>query len=93
MSRYEIRGREPYTAIVIGWDRPLSTYFAQVWDERVDDEEEALLLWGGCYTREIPSVEKLADALKPFVTLTPEMRAQLERDRAADQGRPAPLRT
>lgn len=93
MTRYELRGREPYVALAVGWDPPLSTYFVQVWDERVDDEEEALLLWGGCYTREIPSVDKLADVMNPYATLTPEVRAQLERDRTAAPGRSAPLRT
>lgn len=84
MSRHEIRGREPHVAIVVGWDPPLKTYFAQVWDERAEDEEEALIAWAGCYAGEVPSVGMLAAALEPFVTLAPELTEQLARERADD---------
>ncbi|MBX9628259.1 MAG: hypothetical protein K2X82_30955 [Gemmataceae bacterium] len=88
MTRYEIRGREPHTAIVVGWDPPLATFFAQVWDERIESEkEEPELLWVGCFAREVPTVDDLAARVAPFVTLTPEFRQQLARDREREPGR------
>lgn len=91
MSRHEIRGREPHIAIVVGWDPPLATYFAQVWDELTDenDEEEPQILWVGCFAREIPTVDELGRHLEPFVTLSPELREQLARDREVADGKPA----
>ncbi len=86
MSRYELRGREPHIAVVVGWDDPLSTFFAQVWDERAvefgnpDDEPEPLL-WAGCFAGEIRTVEHLDRALSPFAVLPEEIREQLTRDR------------
>ena len=46
MSRYTFTGNRSQLRIVVGWDRPLQTYFAQVWD---GGELEAgnLLLWAG----------------------------------------------
>ena len=39
MSRYEIEGidAERY-GVVVGWDNPLQTYVASVWDVAVADE-------------------------------------------------------
>ncbi|QJX01098.1 hypothetical protein [Frigoriglobus tundricola] len=86
MSRYELRGREPYTVVVVGWDRPLSSFFAQVWDERdlefgnPDDEPEPLL-WAGCRAGEIRTVEHLDRVLSPYTSLSEEIRERLSRDR------------
>ena len=88
MSRYELRGREPHVAVVVGWDAPLSTFFAQVWDERAvefgnpDDEPEPLL-WAGCHDGEIRTVEHLDRVLSPYGIVPPEIRERLDRDRAA----------
>lgn len=89
MSRYELRGREPHIAVVVGWDNPLSTFFAQVWDERAvefgnpDDEPEPLL-WAGCRHGEIRTVEHLGRVLSPYAVVPPETRERLDRDRAAE---------
>lgn len=88
MSRYEIRGRRPHIALVVGWDAPLATYFAQAWDERSErDEDYPDLLWVGCFAREIPTVEELAAHVAPFATLTPEFREHLSRDRTREPAR------
>lgn len=89
MSRYELRGHEPHIRVVIGWDRPLETYFAQVWDERPDaddgegegsDFEEEPLLWLGCWSGEVRTVEELARHIEPYAKIPPEVRAALCRD-------------
>lgn len=85
MSRHTIRGREPHLKIVLGWDAPLSTFFTQVWDERTGPQG-TLLLWTGCRPADVPTVDRLADSLEPFVTLAPDMREQLARDREDNPG-------
>ena len=86
MSRYEIPGREPHLRLVVGWDRPLRTYFAQVWDERLPEvelEEDAIRLWVGCFAGEITSPEALAEAVKEYADFGPETLERLRNDRAA----------
>src|SRR5262249_7200752 len=59
MSRYPIPGRDPRLTVVIGWDNPLATLFAQVFDPALEDDEEADLLWIGTRPQEIPTIEAL----------------------------------
>jgi hypothetical protein len=47
MSRYSIPAQNPALTVVVGWDNPLQTLFAQVFDPSIADEEEAELLWIG----------------------------------------------
>ncbi len=82
-SRYRIRGRGPTIQVIVGWDRPLATYFAQVWDVPVaatHHEEGRLLLWRGTSQEDVPDVSGLADAMAPFVALPPSLAAKLEAD-------------
>ena len=47
-SRRSIPARAPGLTVIVGWDNPLSTFFAQV--ERVqddDDPRDPILLWIG----------------------------------------------
>lgn len=88
MSRYELRGREPHLSIVVGWDRPLWTFFAQVWDDRRqgagEENGEEPILWVGCFGGEVPTVEALAENLEPFVDLPADIREQLVADRSRE---------
>src|SRR5919107_581190 len=71
-SRYRLEGRRPSLAIIVGWDRPLATYFVQVWDvpDGAEDHEEGeLLLWGGTAWGELTEVDELERALSPFAEL------------------------
>ena len=60
MSRYKFKGRDPRHTIVIGWDNPLETFFAQVWDGEPGDDY-GVELWIGCEIGEIEDVEELAE--------------------------------
>jgi hypothetical protein len=85
MSRYKFQGRDPQHTVAVGWDNPLSTYFAQV-SRPVDDEDEEdpIILWVGAdRPREIITVEDLARCLAPFADLSSEMMDRLRADRAA----------
>jgi hypothetical protein len=87
-SRRSIPARAPDLIVVVGWDNPLSTFFAQV--ERVqdaDDQREPVLLWIGSLLGEATQAEQLVDPLAPYAELTPEFVERLRADRAADADR------
>lgn len=83
-SRYRVQGRKPSIRVIVGWDRPLATYFAQVWDVpegATHHEDGQLLLWRGTSHADVPHVENLAEVIAPFVTLPHRLAAELEADR------------
>jgi hypothetical protein len=84
MSRYTIPALDPAFTIAIGWDRPLSTFFAIVTDERLNDDDDRVLLWIGTDTAEIPRADDLAAPLAPYAVLTEDHIATLRADRAGD---------
>jgi hypothetical protein len=87
-SRRSIPARTPDLTVVVGWDNPLSTFFAQV--DRVqdaDDPSEPVLLWIGSQLGEVTQAEQLADPLAPYAELTPELIELLRADRATDADR------
>lgn len=69
MSRYDISAPDALE-VVVGWDPPLSTFFAQVWDRSLDEDDPAAeLLWVGCAPGEIRDVEHLSKAVAPWVAV------------------------
>jgi len=76
MSRYTFTGSQPHLRIVVGWDRPLQTYFAQVWDGG-KLEQGNLLLWAGAGAEPVPTVEDLAELLAPFGAIPADVASQL----------------
>jgi len=87
MSRHEIPAKDPKHKIIVGWDHPLLTYFAQVIfrAKEAAGEDEKFALWIGCSLREIYEVDQLARRISRFAQLTPKMRATLYGDK--DEGR------
>lgn len=79
MSRHYI-SKKPLE-IVVGWDPPLQTFFLQILDP-TKDEENQFVQWRGTYPDELPTTESLAAALAPYAALTPELRQQLEDEKA-----------
>jgi hypothetical protein len=71
----------PNHTIVVGWDNPLGTFFAQVWpgygEDGWGDEPE---FWVGCQAAEVPTVEALAELLRPFAELPLDVADLLRRD-------------
>ena len=76
MSRYTFSGNQPHLRIVVGWDRPLRTYFAQVWDGG-ELGAGALVLWAGAGPDRVQTVEDLADLLAPHGEIPDAVVAQL----------------
>jgi hypothetical protein len=84
MSRYTITALDPALTVAIGWDKPLSTFFAIVTDERINEDDDRVLLWIGTDNAEIPRPEDLAASLAPYAVITAEDVATLRADRARD---------
>ena len=83
MSRYAIPAAHPPYAVIVGWDDPLETYFAHVFDTTMDaDDNAAWVLWEGAALRAIPTVDALQNRLQAYATIPPEVVAQLHQDSA-----------
>jgi hypothetical protein len=79
MSRYTFEGRRPGLSIVVGWDNPLKTYFAQVWDGGAL-EKGNLKLWVGAGEDKVPTPEALAELVEPYGDIPAEILLQLGAD-------------
>jgi hypothetical protein len=79
MSRYNFKGNLPGLNIVVGWDKPLETYFAQVWSGP-EPEKGTLRLWTGTMRSTLPTVESLITQIAPYGDIPPAVLAQLRDD-------------
>lgn len=84
MSRYSVEARDPskYT-IVVGWDKSLQTYFAQVTRKDMDRDWD-MQLWAGTNPRELSSVEELQRAVKEYADVPKETCNALRFDQGPD---------
>lgn len=93
MSRYTIECAREGIEIVVGWDRPLRSLFAQVSDRTInDDEADPMLLW-----EDFRSTDELARAIAPWAELPTDVRERLaieggEAPRPASERRPSFVR-
>lgn len=71
MSRHLVRDDEQYK-VVVGWDPPLQTFFAQVHDLS-KDEEERIILWLGTRPDELPTPNVVATTIAPWAQLPDEL--------------------
>jgi len=78
MSRHEFSTAKH--RIIVGWDPPLQTFFAQVWGKRATTRP---VLWVGAGPPSL-TLKQLETALKPFCEISVELRAALEQDEAND---------
>ncbi|HYT89793.1 MAG TPA: hypothetical protein VEL76_13880 [Gemmataceae bacterium] len=77
-----IPGREPGSAVVVGWDRELQSYFGQVWHVRSEFEvmHPRLSYWVGSHQGEVPSIFALAALMRTFAVIPAATLAQLLRE-------------
>lgn len=90
MSRYELRpraDRPDVIKVVLGWDRPLQTYFAQVFvrTEAEPDEGEATI-WRGTEPGELPTAEAAIAVIAPYVEIPDDLVSKLRADVRASIG-------
>lgn len=66
-SRNIIPAHQPGLTVVVGWDNPLGTFFAQVDRQQDnDDPRDPTLLWVGCAPGEILRGDELIAPLAPL---------------------------
>ena len=66
--------------MIVGWDNPLVTFFAQVFDPSIEDDEDACLLWIGTAPEAIPTVAALQAQLAGWAAIPPDIVDRLTRD-------------
>ena len=83
MSRYSVPAQHPALTVTVGWDNPLATFFAQVFDPSIEEDAEACLLWIGTAPEAIPTVAALQAQLAGWATIPPAIVDHLTRDQQA----------
>jgi hypothetical protein len=83
MSRYSIQAQQPGLTVIVGWDNPLCTFFAQVFDPAIADDEAACLLWIGTAPGAIPTVAARHAQLASWAAIPPAILDCLIRDQQA----------
>ncbi|WP_230771767.1 hypothetical protein [Sphingomonas sp. Leaf4] len=88
MSRHQLAAhpdRPEVSHAVIGWDRPLATYFVQVFSK---GSRERVIFWQGTAPGEIPTAEAAIALAEPFTVIPDDLAARLRRDFAEQPIRP-----
>lgn len=88
MSRFTLLTSPPYASCVVGYDPPLGTFFAQVYQRRGARGQIALVRWIGTDLQELPTIEALVTALADVVTLPADVQRQLVHDQQTIGFRP-----
>jgi hypothetical protein len=83
MSRYHFPTPDPRFTAVVGWDNPLTTFFAQIFNASIEDDDEACVLWIGTAPEAIPTVAALQAQLAGWATIPPAIVERLTRDQQA----------
>ena len=84
MSRYPVPAHDATTAVIVGWDPPLQTFFGQVMQPVTSvDEDDTCVVWVGTQPQEIPTVAQLCTHLHPYADIPVTMQARLTRDQAS----------
>jgi hypothetical protein len=87
MSRYKIPADDPRYDVIVGFDDPLDTFFGQIFDTTVPEEDDNCVLWVGATLQALPTVDVLQDCLHAYATIPPEVMAQLRHDHATTRPR------
>jgi hypothetical protein len=80
MSRYRIPVQQPNLTVIVGWDNPLTTFFAQVFDPSIEEDADACLLWIGTAPEVIPTIAALQAQLTGWATIPPTIVDRLIHD-------------
>ena len=86
MSRHDLTPFDPGHEVIVGWDPPLQTFFAQVLDAFDAEEGDAYtVVWIGTGLHEMLNPATVIAAVAPFASVPADLLAQLARDRRADE--------
>jgi hypothetical protein len=85
MSRHEVPAKPANPKVIrgtVGWDRPLQTFFAQVF--ALSDEEgegEEAIVWVGSFPGELPTAAAALAVIAPYCEIPDGLAATLETDK------------
>ena len=77
MSRYTVGGNRPELSIVVGWDKPLRSYFAQVWDGG-SPGTGGLRLWIRAGPDRVSTPEERAELVAPYGDIPEDVSEHLD---------------
>lgn len=84
MSRHHLVAVDPAHEVVVGWDRPLRTFFAQVTNVIADEDSDArTVLWIGGGREEVPNPATAVHAVAPYAAVPADLVQTLRSDWAA----------
>ena len=90
MSRHDLQPKADQPHVVratLGWDRPLQTFFAQVFFRTEDEPEEGeALIWFGTEPGELLSAEAAIEIVAPHAIVPAEPAGRLADDMRATAG-------
>jgi hypothetical protein len=83
MSRHEIPALDRAHKVIVGWDHPLQTFFAQVIDRAREDAgfDDKFVLWRGTGAGEIYEIDDLERVLRRHARLSADARTALYGDK------------
>lgn len=96
MSRYAIPvqpavlATRPHLQAAVGWDNPMQTFFGQVLDPSLPDDQQEAVLWIGTTHASIPGIQALIARMAPWAVIPSAIRLQLCKDYDARTA-PTPL--
>ena len=65
-SRHEFTGKADATKVALGWDRPLDTFFVQIFRPDEDEEgEDSAFLWVGTAPGELSTAASAIAVARP----------------------------
>lgn len=90
MSRHDLQPRADQPHVVkatVGWDRPLQTFFAQVFFVTEDEPEEGeALIWLGTEPGELLTPEAAIAVVAPHVFIPADLAGKLDAEMRATNG-------
>ncbi|WP_404478675.1 hypothetical protein [Novosphingobium sp. BL-52-GroH] len=87
MSRYEFPAKEGLSTLVIGWDRPLNTFFVQVFGPApVAGADPVEVEWQGTSPCKLPTAAHALRVARIYADLPDNLGQVLETDRLSTLG-------
>jgi len=89
MSRITLISKDPRHQVVVGWDRTMGSFFAEVADLLFDEEDPRHdVLWIGTDAfGSMPEPGPVIDAVRPYALVPPELERRLLDDRSLESAR------
>jgi hypothetical protein len=84
MSHHIVRDDTEFK-VVVGWDPPLQTFFVQVHDQTVEDEEKKTIVFEGTCPGEYVYPMEVKRRVRDWVALDDQMLMTLYSDRELDR--------